>query len=437
MTTTPIDFVRGDATGLDIPAHADAFRSAGLEFLNTAFRKFGALPDGNRIARITKLETCPGGSTGHKLFMSVEYERSDPALHTDLFVKFSRDFNDAHRDKGRFEMESEARFGAISRLPGFPIDVPIAYFADYHTESGTGLLITQRIPFGQNGIELQCEKCMDHTLDDPLAYYRAILTSLARIAAAHRSGRLSSNIDALFPFDPEVSSQSDKIPYDTAAMRALVAKFAAFAEKCPQLLPDNIKSPAFFAKLDRDVGRFIEHEMAIKRFLNSNRDLVALCHWNANIDNAWFWRDGAGNLKCGLIDWGRVRQLNVAFALWGCLLGAPLEVWKNHLDELFALFGAEFESHGGGRLDLKELSLHMDLYIATMALTRMMDAPEKILIRLPEAATAAGPLDPIFRKNETARNYLHISTIILNLWQTHDFGASLDRMLERTSGAQI
>jgi hypothetical protein len=351
-------------------------------------------------------------------------------LHTELFVKFSRDFNDAHRDKGRFEMETEVRFAVISRLPGFPIKVPTTYFADYHRESGTGILITERIAFGADGIEPQREKCLDHELADPLAYYRAIILSLARLAAAHKSGRLAPDIEARFPFDLEANVQSDPIPYDTRGMRELVTKFANFAAQCPQLLPANIAEPAFFVKLHRDVAAFIEHEITIKHFMHSNRDLIALCHWNANIDNAWFWRDGSGVLRCGLMDWGRVRQLNVAFALWGCLLGAPLAIWNHHLDELFTLFCEEFHAHGGPRLDIAELMLHLDLYVATMALTRMMDAPEKILMRLPQAAEASGPLDPVFRKNETARNYLHISSVILNLWQRRDFGASLNRMLD-------
>ena len=135
------------------------------------------------------------------MFLSVEYAQSEPGLHTDLFVKFSRDFSDAFRDRRRHELEAEVRLAALSRLPAFPINVPAAYFADFNHESGTGLLITQRIAFGSGGIEPLRPKCMDHELDDPLAYYRATVTALARLAAAHKSGRLSPQVEALFPFD--------------------------------------------------------------------------------------------------------------------------------------------------------------------------------------------------------------------------------------------
>lgn len=424
------DFVRGDETGLGIPSHVEALRTAGEVFLTRAFHAFGSLHPANRVSRITRCEMCPGGSTGQKLFLSVEYERSEPQLHTDLFVKFSRDFQDPIRDRGRFELQGEVGFASISRLPDFPISVPVAYFADYHGESGTGILITQRIDFGANGIEPHRQKCLDHEqLTEPLAYYRAIITNLARLAAAHKSGQLSAAIEARFPFDADAAVAEDAIPYDERKLREQVECFADFAAKYPQLLPSTL-TPEFFSKLDREVGRFLEHEAAIKRFLHADPEFIALCHWNAHIDNAWFWRDESHVLQCGLMDWGRIRQLNVAYALWGCLSGAGIEIWDNHLDELLVLFTRELQEHGGPRLDISALKLYLNLYVATMGLAWLLGAPARILSRLPEAATVSGPRDPIFRKHESARNQLHISTVFLHLWRVHDFGASLERLLK-------
>lgn len=439
MTETdhsPADFARGDAMGMEFPAHGEALRAAGAEFLTRAFHAFGSLSPANSVARITRLEVCPGGSTGQKLFLSVEYAHHEPGLHTELFVKFSRDFADPIRDRGKDQMESEVRFAAISRLPGFPITVPAAYFADYHHDTGTGMIVTQRIAFGTGGIEPHREKCLDHeTLDDPLSHYRVIVSALARLAAAHKSGRLAPDIDSRFPFDPAQAAQADPIRYDERQLRNRVARYADFAASHPQLLPASIRSPGFIARLDREVGRFLEHEATIKRYLQGNPALIALCHWNANIDNAWFWRDDEGELHCGLMDWGRVNQINVAFALWGCLSAADHVIWDEHLDELLGLFVSEFHANGGPGIDVAELELHLHLYVATMALSWMMDAPALILRCLPEAANATGPHDPVFRGSEAARTQLHIFTAIMKLWQSRDFGASLDRMLDRIEPA--
>jgi hypothetical protein len=428
-----LDFVHGDATGLAIPAHSEALRAAGEAFLTEAFRKFGSLSQDNRIVRITRAESFPGGNSGHKLWLSVEYAHAEPGLHTDLFVKFSRDFSDGFRDRRRHELEAEVHLAALSRLPNFPINVPSACFADFHHESGTGIVIMQRIAFGSGGIEPLRPKCMDHELSDPLAYYRAIVTTLSRLAAAHKSGLLSQ-VDAHFPFDPETAA-ADPIPWDERQLRELVARYGEFAASYPQLLPFHVTGAQFIARLERDAVRLLRHEAAIKRFLHADRNFIALCHYNANIDNAWFWRDAAGKLQCGLLDWGRVRQMNVAYALWGCLCCASLDIWDRHLDELLDLFASELQAQGGPRLDVAELKLHLNLSVAMVGLALLMNTPALVLSRLPQAADARGPLDPVLHKNEVARSFLYVFTAFLNLWQTHDFGASLDQMLERVGGA--
>jgi len=73
-------------------------------------------------------------------------------LDTDLFVKFSRDVDNPIRDRGKTQMESEVLFASLSGAPGFPITVPAIQFADYHRDTGTGILITERIHFAANGV---------------------------------------------------------------------------------------------------------------------------------------------------------------------------------------------------------------------------------------------------------------------------------------------
>ena len=427
-----LDVVRGDATGLAVPAHEEALRAAGAAFLTEAFHAFGALSADNRVVRITHMEPFPGGNSGHKLRLSVEYARAAPDLHTDLFVKFSRDFADAFRDRRRYELEAEVRLATLSRHPNFPVDVPTAYFADFHHESGTGVLITQRIAFGAAGVEPLRRKCMDHELDEPVAYYRATVAALARLAGAQQSGRLSPQVDALFPFAPDEAAADNPIPWTEPQLRERVARYAAFAASCPQLLPDDLTTPQFIARLEDEAVRILRHEPEVRRFLHADRDFIALCHWNTNIDNAWFWRGPSGVLQCGLLDWGLVRQMNVGGALWGGLCGAGRDLWDNHLDGLLELFIAELQAHGGAKLEAAELRLHLDLSAAMLGLALMMDVPALVLSRLPQAAQAKDPLDPILFQDEVARGFLHVFTAFLNLWRMHDFGASLDEVLKRT-----
>lgn len=433
MTNSPVhaDHFQGDRTGLEIPAHPEALAVAGEAFLTRAFRAFGSLSGDNAVARIVRFEHCPGGSTGQKLFLSVEYERQAPGLHRDLFVKFSRDFTDERRDDpGRFEMQPEVPFAWLSRAADFPISVPKPYFADYHEESGTGLLVTEAIPFGAGAIEPHRRKCLDHkTLDDPLPYYRAVVTALARLCAAHKSGALAPDVDEVFPFDP-VRGSADPIRYDVAGLRAELDYCEKFAASAPQLLPGELRTPEFLEMIARDSFRIREHEATIQRYLTGNRDLIALCHWNAHIDNCFFRRDRRGGLECGFIDWGRVGQITFGSILWGGLSAAHHDIWDYHLRSLLELFVEEYRSHGGPAITAEELEFHLTLHMAAMGVARVLAFPEVVMFRLPECVDASGPLDPMFEPVDPARNCLHIYTNFLKFWRRQDFGGALDRLLE-------
>jgi hypothetical protein len=428
---TAIDWAPGDMLGLQVPAHAEALREGGAGFLTRAFRAAGALSADNQVVAITQFEDCPGGSTGRKLLLAVEYARPEPGLHTELFVKFSRDFADPIRDRGKDQMEAEVRLGLLSRVPGFPIAVPACLYADYHHASGTGALITQRIAFGTGTTERAWDKCLDYEMPEPLAHYRVLLTAIARLAGTQRSGRLAEAVAEKFPFDAERAAAADPIRYDARQLQNRISRYAEFAQTYPQILPDNIRDPAFIAKLRAEVPLFLEQAPAIKRFLQSRPDMVALCHWNANVDNAWFWRGETGELECGLMDWGRVNQMNVALAIWGCMSAAETEIWDDHLDELLQLFVAEFEKAGGPALEVAELKLNIALFVAMLGLAWLMDAPPLIQRHVPDLDQAKDRCDPRFEGSEVARTQLHMLTNFLNLWQTHDFGRVLETFKQR------
>jgi hypothetical protein len=81
-------WVTGDHFGLPIPADPAALRAGGTTFLTQAFRASGALTADNAVSRISRFDEVPGGSTGRKLLLRVEYDKPDADAHTDLFVKF-------------------------------------------------------------------------------------------------------------------------------------------------------------------------------------------------------------------------------------------------------------------------------------------------------------------------------------------------------------
>jgi hypothetical protein len=429
-----LDWATGDQLGLAIPAHSAALRESAPRFLTQAFHASGALPPGNRVVDITRWVELSTGGTGRKLMLNVAYEQPDPGLHTELFVKFSRDFDDEIRDRSRHMMASEVSVATLSQLPGFPVRIPKCYFADNHAASGTAILITERIAFGHGGIEPLHPKCMDYQIQKPLEHYQAIVRALARLAGTHKAGALPASVESQFPFDREQLIAADRIPYNAARLQNRVSRYGDFAAEFPQLFAEPLRSAEFVQEFRDAVPRFVEHELAIREFLHSQPDFIALCHWNANIDNAWFWRNADGVMECGLMDWGRAAQMNVAAALYGSLSGAEPELWDEHLESLLTLFTHEFARCGAPALDPSELKLHLQLFTAMMGLAYLMDAPPIIRKEIPDLGHATSRFDPRFQHNENARVQIHFLTQLLHQWQKNDFGALPDRVLRRRAG---
>jgi hypothetical protein len=429
-----IDWVGGDILGMELPAHGAALAQAGAPFLTQAFRATGALTSDNHVIGITRLQECSGGSTGRKFLLDVEYQQPCPALHTALFVKFSRDFDDEIRDRGRDQLEPEVRLALLSRDPGFPIAVPACYFADYHRDSGTGVLITQRVPFGRDGIEPLYAKCLDYEVPEPLAHYQALVRALARLAGTHKAGKLPASVEREFAFDAAQADASLTLRYNVEQLLKRVQRLADFAADYPGLLPDNIRTDTFFEQLRTELPRFVAHEAAIRQWLRSDDHYIALIHWNANIDNGWFWRDQRGELQCGLLDWGGVGQMNVALALWGALSGAETALWDNHLDALLTLFIDEFRGCGGPALEHRRLKQQLLLYVAMMGISWLLDGPARIRPQLPPPSPTLTCRDPAIRDSELVRTVLQMMVNVLNLWQRHGFGKILELALVAAAG---
>ncbi|MDE8650159.1 hypothetical protein [Novosphingobium album (ex Liu et al. 2023)] len=426
----PIDHARGSATGIVFPARPDMLRGADAAvFLTAAFHAYGSLPRDNRVVAVRRSAPFAGGNSGQKLALDIAYARPAPYLPTALFAKFSRDFTDPFRDRRRFELDGEVRLAALSRLPGFPIAVARPMFGDFDPASGTGLLVTERIAFGRPPIEPLHAKCMDHELADPLAYYRVLASAQARLAAAHKAGHLSPQVDRLFPYRRAQAEADLPIAWDEAGLRAKIAALAGFIARVPQLFPPALRTPAFADKLLRDAIGFLRHEAQVRRFLQADAGFIALCHWNTNIDNAWFWREPDGALRCGLLDWGMVRQMNVATGLWGGLSASDTAFLEAELAGLLAHYAAELAAHGGPRLDPARLGLHFDLALAITGLSLMMDLPALVAARLPDIDAVTGPRDPALGADKVVQGFLLVTTNFLALWQARDFGASLAAML--------
>jgi hypothetical protein len=419
-----IDWAQGDRLGLDLPAHPDALRAGGPEFLTRAFHASGTLARDNRVVAITRFDEWMVGGTGAKAMFAVTYARDEPGLPRDLFAKFSRSFTDRGRDSARYNMEPEVRLANLSCDPAFPIAVPKCLYTDFHHASGTGVIITEQIPYGQGPVEPHHLKCMDQILPEPLAHYRVLISTLALLSGTHKSGRLGEAVERDFPLDME-KLIARRNRYDEAQLAYRADRLAKFIAQYPHLVPPHQADPAFLDGFRADAPLLIGQQAAVRHVLFSRPEMIALCHWNAQIDNGWFWREPDGTLKCGLIDWGSVGQMHICRTIWGSINGAEPDLVNAHLDELLDLFVAEYARAGGPALNRAELERHLALQVMVSGLHSMMSAPPLILSEVPDPNAVADRHDPLFTANETARVQLKVTISFLNIWHRLDLGGLL------------
>ncbi len=417
----------GDATGVPFPADPETLEQAGAGFLTSAMHAFGTLSTDNNVRRVTRIEAVGGGSTGRKALLDIEYEHPS-SLPSELFVKFSRDFGDPRRDRGASQMELEAAFGAMSAAADLPITVPVCLFADYRGESRTGILLTDRVGYGVGGVEPHYDKCRDYAMPDPVGHYRTLLATVARLAGAHRAGRLPASVDEQFRYDESKVTVGKRIRYTADQLADRADHLAAFCSAHPKLFPERVRTPEFARRLRTEAAVIAEHEDAIMEWLHATGDHVALCHWNANVDNAWFWRGEESELRCGLMDWGCVSVMNVAMALWGSLCSAETTMWDEHLDELLTLFAAEYTASGGPPMEVGLLRDQLLLYAAVMGVAWLLEVPGYLQAAVPDLLDVPDRFDPRVSESEPVRAQLLMLTNVLNLWAARDFGALLARV---------
>jgi len=420
--------VKGDIFAIEIPADAETLQAEGPEWLTNAFRTAGKLAADNRVTAITHAQDFYGGGTGKKLMLNVAYERNEVGLPEQLFIKFSRNFDNELWDRARYMMISEANFAVLSRAPEFPVAVPQCLFADVDSESGTGLIITECISYGRNGIEPLYPKCMDYFVPEPVEHYKAILRGLAGLSGAHRGGQLPQEFDVKFPYNREQSAAvfTIRTPLDKLISRA--EKMFDFVARYPQLFPANVLGDDFRRQFIADIPDVVTAESNVRDALYGNSDYVAFGHWNANIDNCWFWRDKTGELQAGFMDWANASQISVAQSVGGALSGAEPYVWDQHLEELIQVYVDEFVAKGGPKLKVDELILQNLLIVAVSGVAYAMAAPIAIERDIENLATVTSYQDKCFAVHENARIQLHMMTKMLSLWQTRNIGDVIRRL---------
>jgi len=369
----------GDHHGLLLPGNMEALQAAGPEFLTAAFRAAGTIAPDNQVIRIVALDPLDVRGASDNALLTVAYARDEPGLDTDLFVKFPaadtmHAFRQLHFPNGEIEMMR------LSQRQALPFPVAKCYFADCCADTSAYLLITQRIAFGQGGLEPAHRKGYDHLVSDPPAHYDALVSALASLAAAHRTGALGDEVEDMLPF---ARATRDYVTVGDSAPQ--VDKLVRFVgTTAPQLFAQQVRDRDFMARWRDDLLFGLTHREALVQHLLADVDYTALCHPNLNIDNAWYWRDDGGRLHAGLLDWGGAGQMPIAQALSGMLMMPEPDAHLGLVHRMIDRFVTDYAAHGGPVLDRETLHRQYKASLYSTAISLFVSILADIVDGLPE-----------------------------------------------------
>jgi len=416
---------KGELYGIEFPFSLKMLQEGkwGATWLTKAFHAAGTMSKSNKVVKIQKVVELPmsgydaAGGAGMKGFLTVQYAKESPDLHTELFVKvpFGEEDNMTWRMNMSFFGDPDG--GEISAYQFLtyllPFRTPKMYFADIARSTTNYIIITEKIPFSKKGTQCQpyeihptVGKYQDYEMKDPASPYYALMRAMARFAAWDKQGRFES-VRHIFEAttyarmggrDKVLAENAAKAATKAAATQEQIDAYRANARKemvagaaktwkrtkkhvettvrfvseiAPWMFPQDVKEKEF---LDSFVARLeLVNKLAgpIHMYCNDGdySDMFfGLCHPNLQVDNAFFWTDEEGVYHAGLLDWGGCGYMSYMNVFLGCVSGALPDVYLEHEEKWFRTFADEFKRFGGGDMDPDELVKQSRLMFCTSVL---------------------------------------------------------------------
>eukprot|EP00416_Gambierdiscus_australes_P014614 CAMPEP_0171069494 /NCGR_PEP_ID=MMETSP0766_2-20121228/9181_1 /TAXON_ID=439317 /ORGANISM="Gambierdiscus australes, Strain CAWD 149" /LENGTH=574 /DNA_ID=CAMNT_0011525883 /DNA_START=60 /DNA_END=1781 /DNA_ORIENTATION=+ len=384
----------GHWSEMTFPHNTKQLMEFGPEWYTEAFHKFGTLPPDNSVTKIVKVEQLPhsgfdaAGGAGHKAFITVEYAKPDPELHTELFAKFPWDFFESEVAK-QYRMQistySDADSGELQAYIFmehlFPFRIPKLYYCDINRKTTNYVIISERLFFGKRGrvesgrvvehIERKpfelwpvCGKYQDFLLEDPRAIYLTLFRAMGKLAAWDQLGYYDSFLGPMARYTEEQyaegvgfkrKAKAKKREIQSAGCATVMDQGIEFATKvAPWAFTSQGRDPKMLQLMKRDICEMAPHFDDIRTFIANSSDWVAAMHMNLQADNAFFWSDEDGELDCGVFDWCGFQRVPFVGNFYGCLSGAESEFLDHNEEEIMRVFCEEYERYGGPHLDWRE-----------------------------------------------------------------------------------
>ncbi|CAK0809810.1 unnamed protein product [Prorocentrum cordatum] len=357
------------------------------------------------------VEESNWGGAAIKVLLSVEYEKEPGARGSprDMFVKIPHPFNGVNE---RFKL-SVSSYGMDLREALFynhfggrlPVPTPRNVFCDFCHKTTNFIIIIERVSYGQSWDSVEPGqaypapgKYRDWAYPkmgaDLYSRYYAHARALAQFFGwQHRTNQKTDQVQRLFidemtwgvkqySFDivrhmrPQerdewfLSATQDPewIPVikECGFPPDVASGFLAMAEEFirgpgAHTFPKEFMTTAYldrFFSEAREMGQYVA-EMSF--WDQMHPELWMLCHPNAQLDNAFYWKNAAGDIRCGLIDFGMTQYNSMTSCIGNGWMGAEYDMLDEHEEGLVKCFIDCYHTETGVRFDYDDFYMHVKL----------------------------------------------------------------------------
>jgi len=211
--------------------------------------------------------------------------------------------------------------------------------------------------------------------------------------------------------------------------------FNFIADTGKALFPEYVTKSDFKMKLKTVLMTLNAYKAELTYWRHADDDYVALTHQNMNVDNAYFWRDGQGQLDLGVFDWGNMGSRSLGNKLWWWLYCGDYDALTENIGGYIDCLVTTYHEHGGPLLD-KELLRKQFIVTAIEQLQGLCAAVPQIMRMCPkkEWATIKDRYDPRVAENidgkSTLRLYLQVMRTIMRIVEEWEGDKVLERWIK-------
>lgn len=421
-----------------------------------------------------------------KVLLDVEYENDKGEPPRKFFIKMPHPYNGKNERYRSSVAQAPGDWGEVmwyNTLAGrLPIRTPKGYFADMNRKTTNFCIISEMVPMGRDARKKRADyqpneiffppgKYRDWAIEGAADMYYAHSRMMAQWMAWHkRVGEIwgQDGLDQIrrFFMSPDSFEWRQSFLKTMGEIKGTAQRDLQFRQWCddpgmqglvlgqgfssqiadgflemmvqhvsetPHIYPPDLVTEEFQAQLVKEAKEMKDYVSEMNFYSSVIPEYETIVHPNAQLDNAYYWKDESGQVQAGLLDMGGISVGNAPNCMANGWIGAESEMMDEHEEGLVKAFLEEYERHGGPKLDFDEFHLHVKLahgavFFGCMANIGML----KRTIKKDEWAGIKDRKDTKIDNLFLARCYMVQVELYLGMWRKRSPYKAFQKWIRRT-----